>query len=291
MTRETRSRRRSSGRAAAHVGGISQLKQLARRTNPYRPIEVLSAEQVELIHEASLRILEEVGMDFLHPEALEILARGGAEVEPGGERVRFDRALLEELVAKAPARFTCTRATRRATWRWAAATSPSAWSPARPTSRHRTAGGGSGNFRTTATSCAWPRPSTSSISSPAIRWSRSICRRRPATWTPSRIASTLTDKVIYGYSLGRTRIRDAGDGAHRPRHRRPNGGQAQHLSVVNTSSPLRLDGPMIEGIIEMAAAQPAGGRDPLHAEPGPWRRPPSQAPWPSRTPRRWPPSR
>jgi trimethylamine--corrinoid protein Co-methyltransferase len=48
--------------------------------NSYRPIEVLSADQIEAIHDASMRILEEIGMEFLHPEALDILAETGAEV-------------------------------------------------------------------------------------------------------------------------------------------------------------------------------------------------------------------
>src|SRR3546814_18893568 len=59
--------------------------QLAWRAveNPLPPVEVLSADQVEAIHEASLRVLEEVGMDFLHPEALAILKQAGAAVEAG----------------------------------------------------------------------------------------------------------------------------------------------------------------------------------------------------------------
>jgi trimethylamine--corrinoid protein Co-methyltransferase len=84
------------------------LKQLSWRQvrNPYSPIEVLSADQIEAIHDASLTVLEEIGMDFLHPEALAILDRAGAQVESGTQRVRFDRGLVEEAVAKAPSQFT-----------------------------------------------------------------------------------------------------------------------------------------------------------------------------------------
>ena len=46
-----------------------------------------------MISDAAFRILEEVGMDFLHPEALEILAQAGAEVQ--AERVHGAEAFLE----------------------------------------------------------------------------------------------------------------------------------------------------------------------------------------------------
>ena len=44
------------------------------------------------------------------------------------------------------------------------------------------------------------------------------------------------------------------------------------MTIINTNSPLRLDGPMGDGLIEMATARPAGRRDAVHArrrdEPG-----------------------
>ena len=105
-----RSRRRARQGAGARGDGkdAAGLKQLPWRMleNPYRPLEVLNPEQIELISDAAFRILEEVGMDFLHPEALDILAKAGAEVEPGSERVRMDRGLLKETLASAPAQFT-----------------------------------------------------------------------------------------------------------------------------------------------------------------------------------------
>ena len=44
-----------------------------RVSNPYKPIEVLREEQVEQIHEASLDVLENLGLEFLSDEALSIL--------------------------------------------------------------------------------------------------------------------------------------------------------------------------------------------------------------------------
>ena len=65
------------------------------------PVELVSADELESIHEASLTILEEIGMDVLLPEAREILRAAGAKVD--GLRVRADRELVLDAVAKAPA--------------------------------------------------------------------------------------------------------------------------------------------------------------------------------------------
>ena len=85
-------------------GGVVQLPRQPVRLL-YRPIEILAAEQVEAIHQASLEILRDIGVNFLLPEAREILRQGGARLEPGDSRVRFDPALVEALVAQAPSRF------------------------------------------------------------------------------------------------------------------------------------------------------------------------------------------
>ena len=79
-----------------------------RDTNPYAPLEVLSADQVEAIHQASLTILEEIGVQFMSPEALSLLAAGGARVDHGAQEVRFDRGLVADRLAGAPERFTLT---------------------------------------------------------------------------------------------------------------------------------------------------------------------------------------
>ena len=101
-----RANRRKSARRR-NDGGIRQLPWSALR-NPYRPLEVLSEEQLEAIHLTSLQILEELGIEFMSETALDPLARSGARVERASGVVRFDRGLIAELVAKAPAEVTLT---------------------------------------------------------------------------------------------------------------------------------------------------------------------------------------
>ncbi len=66
--------------------------------------ELMDEEQVYRIDDASMSLLEEVGVDFRDPIALEQWKQAGAAVE--GERVRFDRDLIRELISSIPENIT-----------------------------------------------------------------------------------------------------------------------------------------------------------------------------------------
>ena len=72
-------------------------------TNNLQRYDLLSPEQVEQIHDHAMQILEEIGIDFLHPQSLEIFRRHGLRIED--QRVRFERAFIEEQIKKVPERF------------------------------------------------------------------------------------------------------------------------------------------------------------------------------------------
>ena len=91
-------------RARRPPPGITQLP-WRRLVNPFRPLEILSADQVETIHLASLRILAEIGMEVLGDRALDTFARAGARVDRLTRNVRLDPAQVEALVATAPSEF------------------------------------------------------------------------------------------------------------------------------------------------------------------------------------------
>ena len=67
-------------------------------------LEIADAENIERIHDASMKILEEVGIEFRDPESLDLWRGAGADVED--QRVRIDRAHLMTLVAEAPETYT-----------------------------------------------------------------------------------------------------------------------------------------------------------------------------------------
>src|SRR5689334_19774993 len=70
------------------------------------PVEMLSAEQIEQIHDTSMRILEEIGLDFLDDEALDIWEQAGAKVDRAAQHAWIDRGIILEAVSKAPSEFT-----------------------------------------------------------------------------------------------------------------------------------------------------------------------------------------
>src|SRR5215471_21864096 len=75
-------------------------------TNPHPLIQPLSADQIESIHVASLRILKEIGMKVLLPEARRILREAGADVDEASQIVKFDGGLVERALRTVPAQFT-----------------------------------------------------------------------------------------------------------------------------------------------------------------------------------------
>ena len=67
---------------------------------------VLSAEQVERVHGASLEILERVGVVVPHEELLRRFGDAGARVDRESERVRIPPELVMDLLAGAGKQFT-----------------------------------------------------------------------------------------------------------------------------------------------------------------------------------------
>jgi len=103
---EPQERRGRRGRAERAIAERAAAPPKAQPRLPFAPVAIVSGDELEAIHEASLTILSEIGMDFLHQDAKAILKRAGADVDPASDRVRFDKALVESVVGLAPRRFT-----------------------------------------------------------------------------------------------------------------------------------------------------------------------------------------
>ncbi len=66
--------------------------------------QLLAEEEVERIHQASMRILSEFGIAFYDEESRSILKKHGAKVQ--GDMVMLEPGLVSEYLAKAPCQFT-----------------------------------------------------------------------------------------------------------------------------------------------------------------------------------------
>jgi trimethylamine---corrinoid protein Co-methyltransferase len=106
---EREKRRRAGGRAgsASRRGGAA-VNQMPWRVpkNLDRPTEPLTEEGVAAMHNGAMRILEEIGIEFLNEESIEIFKEAGCTVD--GTNVRMGRDWVMEMIGKAPASFTLT---------------------------------------------------------------------------------------------------------------------------------------------------------------------------------------
>ena len=89
-----------TGRRTVRKRG-KQIKQLpwGQPLNPHKRLELLSADAIEAIHMNSLRILEEIGVAFHLPAAVDLFAEVGAVIGDDGINVRFGRDIVEQALS------------------------------------------------------------------------------------------------------------------------------------------------------------------------------------------------
>ena len=102
--------KRSGGRASRNARSGSGIEQLPWQqvTNPYPPFEILDAEQMNLLHDTSMRILSEAGIRVMGDNVLDLFEGAGAIVDRHEKIVRIDESLVLETIRTAPSSFTLT---------------------------------------------------------------------------------------------------------------------------------------------------------------------------------------
>ncbi len=250
MTRERRPRRE---RRVADA-----IKQLPwqRLVNRFKPMEILSADELEAIHRASLRILEELGLEVWSEQALAIFRRAGASVDASNSRVRLDRGLIEAAIKTVPREFTLypRNRERRVTFGGQPLVFGSVGGPPHCSDLD----GGR-------------RPGTQKDFRNLVRLIQSLNVVHIVSGSPVAPIDlnaetrhldmyydflTLTDRVWHATAIGSERIEDAINllSIARGVSREELTVEPSMLCVINTNSPLRLDGQMAEGLIAAAAA-------------------------------------
>ena len=252
MTRTTTGRRE---RRAPTGTGVRQMP-FGAVTNRYPKIALLSEDEIEAIHRSSLRLLAETGMEVMHDESRALLKRAGASVDEATQRVRFDPAMVEEVIRTAPSRFTlqARNPARNLTVGDGSLIFAATGGPAFVSDLDR--GRRAGNF---ADMCDYIRV----IQQLNVIHQEGGCPCEPTDLPPDsrhldfyRAAITLTDKNWQCWALGRYRVDDAIDmlaitlGQSREQLKQ----NPATLTIINSNSPLRLDIPMGEGLCAMASA-------------------------------------
>ncbi len=74
-------------------------------TRNFKPLEILTEEQVEAIHRGTLEVLWVTGVSVRHQRALKLFKKNGCKVDYDDMRVRIPPALVEECLRKVPSSF------------------------------------------------------------------------------------------------------------------------------------------------------------------------------------------
>ena len=247
-------RKRNRRRGASATPAQLIKPKLEQLFNPYAPIEVLSEDDLDLIHDGSMRILEDIGLEVLNERALGLYEADGAKVDWDLQRVYLSRERVLDRLQTVPSQFTLH---------------------ARNSERNKLIGGNAINFTTVASA-----PNSSDLEGGRrtgnfedycnfLRLAQNYdiigflsgypvepidihpyTRHLDATLA----ALTLTDRAFSCYCLGGGRVNDGIEmtAIARDVDRETLKNEPSIITVVNTNSPLRVDGSMLDGLMEMA---------------------------------------
>jgi len=246
------------GRSGGRAGNTRRSSPLAIQqmpwrlpVNPDRPTEPLNEDGVAAIHDGAMRILEEIGIEFLNEEGLEILRQAGCTIN--GTNVRMGRDFVMEMLGRAPSSFTLT--------------------PRNP-DRKLTVGGQHILFGNVSSP-----PNFWSLETGKVAGTRAQCAdllKLTQYFNCIHFAGgypvepvdvhasvrhldvvydklTLTDKVMHAYSLGAERVEDVMEMVRIAGGLSPEEFAAKpHMYTnINSTSPLKHDVPMIDGCLRL----------------------------------------
>lgn len=104
--------RRRRGRGAEVAPAPKRDVNYRQLKNPFPPMEVFSADQIADMHASALRLLQELGIKVLLPEARRLYAKAGAKVDEDTEMVFIGKDMVEAAVASAPKSIACRAGAR-----------------------------------------------------------------------------------------------------------------------------------------------------------------------------------
>ncbi len=249
-----RGRRRPAAAVDAHAV-YDRTRFYRHLRNPFTPLRVFSDDQVAAMHEAALGMLERQGMKVLSADARERYRLAGAVVDEASLIVRIDRGLVAAALATAPKQITLH---------------------ALDPDRHAPLGDGHVAFAPTSgppnvmDTAGGRHPGTLEDFRNLIKLCQSfdVIHVLGGATEPQDLAVhvrhlefmrtqlMLSDKVPLVYSRGHGQVADSLELlriAHRvsPEEFRS---RPYTYTVINTNSPLQLDIPMADGIIDFATA-------------------------------------
>lgn len=245
-----------AGRGAARAMGFTQAPWVAAQPS-FAPLTLLSEEAIQRIHDTSMTILEEIGIDLMSPAMRALAADHCARVTQSEARVHFPREVVTHFLTFCPPSFTIHAgqpahdiAITPGLTHWGSVASPPAVT-------------GLGRPKRDGNQADLRDFIRLGHQLNAIHFFGGYPVEPLELPAPTRHLDcirdylTLTDKVFHPYCLGATRIRDALELVRiaRGMSEEELAQRPQCWTVVNSSSPLRYEAAMLDGMIEMARAR------------------------------------
>ena len=233
-----------------------QLEQLPLRQlrNPYSPINVLSEESLELIHDGSMRVLEQIGLQVVNERAKKLMIEHGATIDEKTGYVQMQREMVMEKISTIPKQFTLHARNPKYNAIYGDDYINFTLVASAPNCSDIDNGRRTGNFEDyckflklgqtfNVIGCHSGYP-VEPIDLPAHN------RHLDAY----QAFITLTEKPWHAYSLGNGKVEDAIEmicmarGIDKEQLKK----EPSIMTVINTNSPLKVDVPMLDGLMLMA---------------------------------------
>jgi trimethylamine--corrinoid protein Co-methyltransferase len=226
-----------------------------RLRNPFASQSVFSDDQIQAIHETALRVLEELGLKVLLPEAHELFASAGALVDEDSLMVRIGRDIVEASLATAPRSFAARAGDRARDLQLETGALTFVAGSGTPNvtdiERGRRAGSLADFEDLTRLTQSFD---VLHMQAPYVEPQDIPIHLRHLQMTRTQL--TLSDKFPFVYARGRPQAHDCFEMIRLARglSEAEFAATAHCYTIINTNSPRQLDIPMAQGIIDFARA-------------------------------------
>ena len=221
--------------------------------NPFTPQTIFSEDNVEALHQNALRILQELGIKVLLPEARESLQKAGALVNHDTQMVRIGKEIVAEALSSAPGSFKVLGGTREKDLLVGQGCLIFKSGAGCPHAFDRERGRRPGNLRD------FEELIKLTETFDALQWLGAIVEPQDVPiqerhYRTTRIQLSLSQKVPWIFSRGKAQVSDCFEMIRIVRGLSTEAFTESPYctTVVNTNSPRQLDQPMARGIIDFA---------------------------------------
>lgn len=252
-------RNRRAGKAGTAARSGVRTVNYRQLRNPFTPQAVFSDDRIAAIHDTALRVLEELGIRVLLPEARALFRSAGAQVDDSSGMVRLCRDIVKAALASAPRSFALAGGTPERDLRMELGTLSFQSGAGAPNCTDLLRGRRPGRLTDVIELTKLVQHFDAiQMLSPGVEPQDVPPPLRHYAFTRAQLAHS--DKVPFVFSRGAGQVAECFEmiRAFRGLTEAEFVAQPQCYTIINTNSPRQIDIPMAQGLIDFArAGQPS----------------------------------